>query len=236
MNSEKKAEKMKVKKLKVVETGTFVAADMAPRKKRPVKRILVLSALLLTANVALSFQIADFSERVIAKAGELKEKILTPLTRVEVRTELLSTEDLPLSELTKLAAAKYGVPQVVLDAVINAESSGGDFLYRFEPEKFKQLRATAKGSDDEVRMLASSHGVGHVMGFNAKPRCGVHWSKLYDTRTGLDCAAKILRENLDRHRDEDDKARRIWLALRDYNGSGKAAENYATKVMAAVVS
>lgn len=183
-----------------------------------------------------SFKLVSLYTAAEQWARDVQHRLMNKVTRVEVRRELVNSSSVPLAQLTVMVSKKHKVPEVVLRAVVDQESSNGEYLYRFEPNKFAQLKARMRLPDSELRMLASSHGVGHVMGFNAEPRCGVHWSRLYDPATGLECAAKLLRENMDRHSSVKSMSRRIWLALRDYNGSGKDAEAYATTVMAKVGS
>jgi hypothetical protein len=153
---------------------------------------------------------------------------------VRIETKIIRQDSFSLDEIIEQVAIKHQLPEVLLRAVIDQESGGGNALYRFEPDVYTRLKPRKASSDSEVRMLASSHGVAHVMGFNAEPRCGIHWSKLYDRTIGLDCAARILSQNLERHKANGDVARQLWLAVRDYNGAGRAAEAYATTVLARV--
>ena len=164
-------------------------------------------------------------------------RLVDSITRTKVVREVVRPDQVPLGQLVPMVAHSVGVPEVVLFAVVERESSGARRLYRFEARKFDELRRSreyTKYSDDELRMLASSHGSAHVLGLNAEPRCGLHWSRLYDSVAGLECGARILRGNLDRHRAVQNPSRRLWLALRDYNGSGSAAEAYADAVMARI--
>ncbi len=169
-------------------------------------------------------------DRVIASYASF----IGSITRVEVVKEYIRPASVPLDQVIPTVARDFKVPVVALRAVIDQESSGGEYLYRFEPDKYADLKAKSRLSDSEVRMLASSHGPAHVMGFNAMPRCGIHWSKLYDSLLGVECGARILRENLNRHAKVKSPSERLALALRDYNGSGPAAEAYSQKVMARV--
>lgn len=188
----------------------------------------------VAALIWLSFQVVYAWGALNERMDRVYRAAMARVTKVEVRRELVRSDAVPLGQLVDIASRKHRIPAVVLQAVVDQESSGGEFLYRFEPGTYSQLKVRARMSDSEVRMLASSHGVAHVMGFNAQPRCGVHWSKLYDPAIGLECGAKILRESMDKYRTVKDSSRRVWLALRDYNGSGPDAEAYASKVMARV--
>jgi hypothetical protein len=82
-------------------------------------------------------------------------------------------EAVPIKELITAVAREQRVPVVALEAIVDQESSGGARLYRFESNKYDQLKKSVRDSEDEIRMLASSHGPAHVMGFNAKRLCGV---------------------------------------------------------------
>lgn len=198
-----------------------------------VKSVVVIGVS-VAALVWLSFQVVHAWGVLNERMDRVYRAAMARVTKVEVRRELVRSDAVPLGQLVELVSRKHRIPPVVLQAVVDQESSGGEYLYRFEPNTYSQLKVKTRTSDSEVRMLASSHGVAHVMGFNAQPRCGVHWSKLYDPAIGLECGAKILRESMEKYRSVGDSSRRVWLALRDYNGSGPDAEAYASKVMARV--
>ena len=151
-------------------------------------------------------------------------------TREDLKPYLSPLHELDLQTALKAAARNHQVPYVALRAIADAESSGGKKLYRFEPDVFNRLSKISKASEDERRMLASSHGVMHVMGFNAWNRCGIDWNDLYNREKGIDCGAKILAQNLETYSGKK-RAVALRLALRDYNGSGDRAEAYADKVM-----
>lgn len=174
---------------------------------------------------------------VIEKGYELRDSALSAVTRVEVIREAIPSEELPLENLINIAARKYKIPAVALKALILKESSGGreTALYNFEPSVFAR-RATIdkRYTEDERRARASSHGVGHVMGYNAEPRCGIHWSKLYERSTGVDCAARIFSQEWDSHKHIRDEVLRLREAFRSYNGAGEMAERYSVDAMAKV--
>lgn len=136
------------------------------------------------------------------------------------------------------AAKEYGLPPLVLKAVAMQESNGGhpEAMYAFEEgmytrpgfqQKYKKL------SPNERRAMASSHGPLHTMGFNAQPRCGVHWHQLYDMRTGTRCGAKILKAEWERFAHVKEKKTRLFLTFRAYNGDiqDPRTEAYAQSVM-----
>lgn len=181
--------------------------------------------------IAGSFGIVHAVGWTQSKAISLYEEAIASLVQVQVIREAVPMESLPLEIVYKKAAEKYGLPVVALKALALQESSNGKYLYRYEPHVYQRLKGD---TEDERRMLASSHGFLHVMGFNAKPECGVHWSELYNPIIGIECGAKMLRDRLDRHKGVKNKSERMRLAFRDYNGSGEKAELHADRVMAKV--
>jgi len=218
---------------KVIELDRVISTP-----RRSIKLRIGLFSLKLIAvgilAVMLSNGLTTLGQLAATKYQAIRAQVMTQLTKTEVIREFVRPEERPLPELIDQVAKELKIPAIALQAVVDKESAGGKALYRFEPEVFNRRQSIDRGSEDERRMLASSHGVGHVMGFNAKPRCGVEWSKLYDTYTGLHCGATILRQNLDRYKDVKDPAARLKLAFRDYNGSGDMAERYANDAMARV--
>lgn len=163
--------------------------------------------------------------------------VVRSLTKVEIIREVAPIKAIPLPQLVKQVSAEQGVPWVAMQAIADQESSGGKALFNFEPKKYQELSVKLKGkiTDDEIRAMASSHGIAHVMGFNAEPQCGIHWSKLYDEYEGLTCGAKMLRKAIDRVGSVKDVGQKLWLAFKSYNGAGEAAENYANEVSARVM-
>lgn len=166
----------------------------------------------------------------VAKATQVKEKVLEALPKKEVAQRPLS-----LGESIVKASKTTGVDPLILQVISEKESAGGDgrSLYRFEPNLFSRLRGDRSYkdlSDSEVRMLASSHGAFHILGLTAERECGLHFSKLYDTEKSALCAARIVKRI-----DETVKAKateqRLKEIFRQYNGQGPAAESYAKDAM-----
>lgn len=166
----------------------------------------------------------------VAKASQAKEKVLDVLPKKEVAQRALT-----LDESIAKASRSNGIDPLILHVISEKESAGGNTraLYRFEPHLFSRLRGEKSYrelSDSEVRMLASSHGVFHILGVTAERECGLHFSKLYDTEKSAMCAARIVKRI-----DETVKAKatehRLREIFRQYNGQGPAAENYAKDAM-----
>lgn len=123
-----------------------------------------------------------------------------------------------LDQMIDAGAAEYGLDPNLIRAVVRVESSDGLFLNAFEPHVYN--RTTGRMSDFERRALSSSHGVMHVMGFNAK-KCGIEWWELYDAQKGLACGIAYLKDCMKRHKND------VTKALGCYNGD---AEIYPKKV------
>lgn len=162
--------------------------------------------------------------------GDVRHWVLSQITRVEVVRQYVTPTNATIDELIERAARETGVSADILHTIVDAESAGGrhDQLYRFEPKVFTRLQASRKCRDDaECRVMASSWGPMQVMGYNAQPRCGIHWSKLLDPGPGILCGAKIMRQNLDNVRHLKDPATRLRAAFVSYNG----AESYGDRAM-----
>ena len=195
---------------------------------------LMKCALVIGTTVTAAHYVTLGTQIATSRVEAAYDSFLKAVTRTETVREFVRPEAVPIKELITAVAREQRVPVVALEAIVDQESSGGKRLYNFEPRKYEELRGRVRDNEDEIRMLASSHGPAHVMGFNAKTRCGVTWDRLYDTYTGINYGAKILRQNLDRYKDERDTSMRLYFAFRDYNGSGEDAKQYATEVMARV--
>lgn len=215
--------------------------EMVFEKTKPSWKLWLLWQASKLGAIALLVTCVSFGVQIVALKGlewgtERYNDAKRALTRVEVIREVAPIKAVPLPELIKQVSKEQNVPVVALQAIVDQESSGGKHLYNFEPSKFAELeKKSGKKGTDEMRMVASSHGVAHVMGFNAESLCGIHWSKLYDEYEGLTCGAKILRKNIDRVSGEKDVGQRLWLAFKSYNGAGEMAENYANEVSSRVM-
>ena len=180
--------------------------------------VLVTTALKITLNFT------------IAKASQAKERVLDVLPKKEV-----AQRPLTLSESITRASRAYDVDPLILQVISEKESAGGDSrsLYRFEPNLYARLRAEKAYralSDSEVRMLASSHGVFHILGLTAERECQMHFSKLYSVEASAMCAARIVRR-IDDSLKAKATSQRLREIFKQYNGQGKMAEEYASDAM-----
>jgi len=198
-----------------------------------------LLLLLIKAGVLIfaASLIVKGTEIVKTKAELFYGNMISAITKTQIVREYVSVQDVPVEELISKFSKQYKIHEVILQAIILKESSGGleTKSYAFEAETFiKRASVDAKYTENERRMRASSHGITQVMGFRTQPDCGVHWSKLYDKAVAVECSSKIMRENLDSVKDIKSPSLRLREAFRKYNGSGPMAEAYADHAMGKV--
>lgn len=165
-------------------------------------------------------KILDF---VAIQENHLVERLLARLAPVSAG----STSQEGLEPLVTLKAKAAGLPPELVKALVDVESSWKVDAIRFEPKLMK-------GTTDEARMLASSHGLLQVLGSWAKSgTCpGVRsWSDLYDPAKNITCGIQILAQA----KQQTGSTRKALLA---YNGgmtcaarSCPAAESHANKVL-----
>ena len=188
--------------------------------------------LLLSACLCISKGVDVAFNFIAVKIDDAKAAIYEALP-VKVVKE--AREPLPLSTAIEMAAGANGVDPLILQVISQKESAGGNsrYLYRFEPDLYARLRneRTYKTlSDSEVRMLASSHGVFHILGATAESQCQIHFSRLYDHEIAAQCAARIVK-NIQGRANGRATSEQLREIFKRYNGSGRAAEVYADDAM-----
>ena len=146
--------------------------------------------------------------------------------------DMLENSDTRISfdEAISTIPAKYNVPAIVVDTLINKESNGNMGAMRFEPTLVKRMEKFAD-SKEEARMLASSHCAFQVLGIHAKER-KIPWYKLYDAEVCTEIAMNLWakrRENCQKkHKNRYDI---LHCTAKRYNGAGRMAERYADDFM-----
>lgn len=146
---------------------------------------------------------------------------------VEELLNRLGRDSQSLKPLVELKARAAGLPPELVYALVEVESGWKVDAIRFEPKLMK-------GSTEEARMMASSHGLLQILGSWAKSgSCpGVNsWADLYDPAKNVSCGVKILAEA----KAATGSTRKALVA---YNGgircasqSCPAAEAHAVKVL-----
>ncbi len=196
-----------------------------------IKLAVVLGVCLGVAHLAnQAFDVAS------ARAVQAKDAFLEKVTVVKTVTEYREIDDATLGDIIAKTAKEFGVDPLIMTVLAEKESRGGDegSLYAFEPEKFEELRSNPKYrnvSTNELRMIASSHGAFHVMGYSAKDLCNMHWSRLYDAWSAAKCAATVVQKKSKEIGEIKDSSLRVRELFRRFNGSGPRAEKYADDAM-----
>lgn len=161
----------------------------------------------------------------------------------------IQPEKIPTEQLLDLVSREMDFDPTVLRAIAQQESGGYTDTNRVREEPHlleswrdqngklhpPRIKPPADLNRIEKMLWASSHGVLQIIfGFHYKT-CGLPengWDQLHDPLTNIRCGAKILKTNADRYRGTvKDRSKRLWFALRDYNGTGPEAEAYADRVM-----
>lgn len=207
-------------------------------KRRSVKLRLFFFGLKVTAVIGVCLGITHVTTKALevatARAMEAKEAVLEKVTVVRTVTEYREIDNATLGEIIVKTAKEYNVDPLILTVLAEKESSGGEKLYRFEPGKFDELRSSAKYkglSTDELRMIASSHGIFHVMGYSAQQYCSLPWHRLYDPWSSAKCAATIVSKLYKDTETIRAPSARVREVFRRYNGAGELAERYADDAM-----
>lgn len=207
-------------------------------RKRSVKLRLVVFGLKLGVTLAVCLGVAHLAHQTFevlsAHAMRAREMLLERVTITKVVTEYREIDDATLGDIIAKTSKDHGVDPLVMAVLAEKESRGGEALYRFEPGKFDELRGSKSYRNmptDEVRMIASSHGVFHIMGYSARQYCDLAWHRLYDPWTSARCAAKIVKKHQKDTEHIKAPSARVREVFRRYNGTGDMADRYADDAM-----
>jgi hypothetical protein len=214
-----------------------VDADEPRRRSFEVRVGVVLfkAAMICAFCLAISRGLEAMWAELVTKVDVAKAAVIDKLTVTKVVTEYKEVDDASLGEIITRIAKDHEIDPLVLAVLAEKESAGGKALYRFEPRKFSELLNSKKYrgvSENELRMIASSHGVFHVMGYSARDYCDLHWSQLYNPWVAARCAAVIVARHSRDTADIKDPSVRVREVFRRFNGSGPDAERYADDAMA----
>jgi hypothetical protein len=170
----------------------------------------------------------------IGRIDEAKAVMVDKLTVTKVVTEYREVDDATLGDIIVTVAKEYSIDPLILTVIAEKESAGGKALYRFESGKFQELQSSKRYrslSSDELRMVASSHGIFHVMGYSAQDYCQLPWHQLYNPWTSARCAATIVARLYKDTEHIQDAGTRVREVFRKFNGQGDRAEQYANDAM-----
>lgn len=116
---------------------------------------------------------------------------------------------------------KYGLPPLLVAAMVERESGSQKDASRFEPGQMSRAYKQTN-NEQKARMLATSWGYMQVMGWWAKD-FNLSWSDLLDGETNVEVGCSILKKCLDRQK-TGTKLKRIHAALWCFNGSPAYAD------------
>jgi hypothetical protein len=213
----------------------YTITKNAPVASRTLRVRLALMLCKVTLGVtfccAVSHGVSLLWVRGVQEAAALKVRALDYLAPTVTPKEPTEEE---LGDLVARVSRERDIDPLILSVIADMESTGGKWLYRFEPEKFQEISRQGphtRASDAERRMLASSHGPFHVLGLSAAHYCRLHWSKLYQPLPGARCAADIVQKHWKDTAGTRSTGERVREVFRKYNGSGDRAERYADDAM-----
>lgn len=199
-----------------------------------IKTLFMISVIILSSFLIHRASL-DVAEVVVKKADSFYTATLEQLPKSLVPPEFTITSKFTytIEEAIQKVSAEQRVPASALAAMIEQESSNGKFLTSgLEEKTYNRIKKShSQLPDAELRQLARSHGIAHVMGITALEVCEMSYLDLYDNYKGLTCAAKYLRIQLDKNKGVPIKEK-LWRAFKQYNGTGIAAEVHADKVYA----
>lgn len=212
---------------------------------------LMKTATWLGVIIAGSFAISMLSlkcyDYITWKAEVAYAIVLDYLPQREVH-HFISSDNTPVEKIFVLFSQEIEVDAILLTAMAQQESGVYEITNRvkFEPHLLQswkddkgrvhppQINPPRNLNNIEKQLWASSHGILQVIfGFHYKT-CNLpenSWNQLYDPLINIRCGAHILKSYAARYSNIKDQSQRVWLALRDYNGS----DAYADEVMARVV-
>lgn len=121
------------------------------------------------------------------------------------------------------------IPPILIQAIIDQESSGDPTATRFEPHLYERYRSKLPRNEADARMMVSSIGLMQVIPFFHLRTCKLkHYSELFNEKINRECGEAVL---LACYRRYADRPNRLSSAIACYNG-GRV--EYANSVLSRV--
>lgn len=151
----------------------------------------------------------------------------------KVKLITLQPQEKSVAQLIKESSRDFGVPKLLITAVIEQES-GNKFRtdrVRFEPHLLKRVKREKWMNDIEYQLRASSIGLMQVVVFihQENPNCSQNIQELFQVETNIRCGTSILKDCLNRHVSKP-PVERVKQALICYNGSEAYAEEVFSRI------
>jgi len=130
-------------------------------------------------------------------------------------------------ELITRIPPMHGVPQEVVQVLLDKESGGQMDAIRYEPHHMKRV-AKYSGNEHQRRMYASSHCAFQVMGWHMPAR-NMSWADLYKPRVCIETAMEVWSSCIKRHAGKP--AYDMYeYAARCYNGSQAYGKDFVYRL------
>jgi hypothetical protein len=205
-----------------------------------VKVLVILIAWLICANYTMlgyNFAKTYVTETFLDAKYSLYDRLdlveKQPIIAQKDRVKDFST----IGQLAQKIALRYKISPVILLAMVDQESSFNPNRIRFESKWKQQYRSKwpqNNMTDIEYNLLFSSIGIMQIGYGLHKDFCGLDsYVDLFDVETNMSCAAKIIRACLNKNADMR-PGKRVRTCVKEFNGSGAAADKYVTSVMARI--
>lgn len=143
-------------------------------------------------------------------------------------------DSVKVGELVKSTADKYNINPAILFAMIEQESGFDPTRIRFEQKWKEQYKAKWKqGSmtNIEYDLLFSSIGLMQIGYGLHREKCNIkNFTDLFYAEKNIECGSTIIRTCLDKNQSLRPAAR-VRTCIKEFNGSGPAADQYAAIIM-----
>lgn len=166
-----------------------------------------------TAHYA-SHSYVKLETRAITYLTQQKERALEALISFKEPSREIGAKILTIKDVIKSEAQKHNLKPELIESIIEIESNWKPNAIRFEPH-------LAKGTTDQARMQASSHGLMQILPLwcGDKTCPTVHtWADLYNPIKNIQCGTAILAQALK-------ESGSVHGALIAYNGGINCKKN-----------
>lgn len=168
-----------------------------------------------------------------------KYKLADTLNLVHYSTKIVPVNEAKIEEIVTVYSSKYGVNPIVAWSIIDKESSLNPNRVRFEQgwkdDYGKSYPKPSWMNPIEYDLTFSSFGLMQVSYIIWKDFCRLNsYTDLFIPERNIDCGLKIIRQCLEDNKHITKNGQRLRLCLKQFNGSGPKADQYANDAMARI--
>lgn len=149
--------------------------------------------------------------------GYVMREVVPPAKEYVEKVVQVAKPEPSIPQIIDRVSKHYGIPKILLLAVIKTESAGDSAAIRHEPSYLSKV-PKAVVNPDQRKMWASSVGLMQVMAYPHAYKRGLHWADLLEPERNITVGAEILFDCEQRHKNLHDPVERIKAALGCYNG------------------